>query len=855
MILSGGNLVTKSSETVLWSGDTSQLDGRFFDLLGRWSSYSQMYRKQLWVKAAVSKIAGAVGRLPLKTYRRGSGGREDARDTPYGQLLALPSKSIDPVTFWKWVESTKDIYGETFLGKRRDAGGRPFELIRLHPVYVRYDAETDVWSYDSGKVRIKDLPRRDFVHFRHFNPDGERGMSPLEPLRATLENEEGARRANSAMWRNGGRPSVMLEHPKLLNDGAAERLILQWADIHGGVDNWAKAAILEEGMKATVLPLNVEELQYIEARKLNREEVCAGYDIPPPALQILDRATFCLPADALVMTDRGSIPIVDVTACDRVWSLVDGALRTRRVVWSGQTGFKPLLTIKTQNRTLHCTDNHPVLVRRAVRTNETPYPNRRRQELHWVSAGQLVVGDIVVTANELPDYGTDECPTRSVSEGFAEFCGLLMGDGNVMAGHTGIAISRASAALYMDHYRQVMREEFRQRNGAIVLQEAERATRFSSVSAARELAALGLAGTAHTKRVPGWVFELTPKLRAAFLRGFLDADGSVDKKGRISFSSCNPTMLRQVRELCIGLGVPVTNLTHRVGTTVMPNGRRTPVDQWAFTCSDPGRNRTIGSHDPRYVERLAAGKPFNPKYYTYETRIGYVLDPPVGCGYAKVVDIASSDEPVSVYDLEVDGAHNFIAEGVVVHNSNITENLRSLYRDTMAPKLGELESTLDMELRDGSMGDGPPDFGDDIYGEFLMDEVLRGAFEARATAYQQSDFMTIAEKRQKENLPFIPGTDRIFLNSASLPLGPDGQLEQPAAAEPPPQLALLPGPPPKSLTADETRTVMGRLSRIKSLDDVDVETLTAGLNGHTDFVLDALARSDTVDAFKALLKE
>lgn len=478
MILSGGSLVLKQTDTLRWRGNTTQLDGRAIELLGGWQSYSQLFRKQPWVKAPVSKIAVSTARLPLKVYRRGEDTRTDARNTPYGELIRKPSPTVDSFTFWEWVTSVQEIYGESFLGKVRDKGGRPKFLVRLHPVFMRYDDDKATWSYDDGKKRIESIPRRDFIHFRHFNPDSERGMAPLEPLRSTLENEEGARRANSALWRNGGRPSVTLSHPKVLGEKSAERLALQWNEIHGGVDNWAKALILEEGMTAAVMPLNVEELQYIEARKLNREECCAVFDIPPPVLHILDHATY----------------------------------------------------------------------------------------------------------------------------------------------------------------------------------------------------------------------------------------------------------------------------------------------------------------------------------------------------------------------------------------SNITEQNRALYRDTMAPRLGRLESILDLELRDGSMGVSEPDFGEEFYAEFLMDEVLRGAFEARATAYQQSDFMTIAEKRQKENLPFIPGTDRIFLNSASLPLGADGQLEQPTPTEPPPQLALPPGPPEKVLTANETHTLMGRLSRIKTLDDIDATVLTAGLNGHTDLILDALAKCATVDEFKACLK-
>ena len=57
-----------------------------------------------------------------------------------------------------------------------------------------------------------------------------------------------------------------------------------------------------------------------------------------------------------------------------------------------------------------------------------------------------------------------------------------------------------------------------------------------------------------------------------------------------------------------------------------------------------------------------------------------------------------------------------------------------------------------------------------MYAEFLMDEVLRGDFETRQDALAKASHMTIAEKRKVENLPFIEGTDRIFLNTATLPL-------------------------------------------------------------------------------------
>jgi phage portal protein BeeE len=75
---------------------------------------------------------------------------------------------------------------------------------------------------------------------------------------------------------------VLLQHPNLLNDDAVRRLKAQWDNLHSGVDNWAKTAILEEGMTATQMQLGAEEMQYIQSRQLNREECCAAYDVPPP---------------------------------------------------------------------------------------------------------------------------------------------------------------------------------------------------------------------------------------------------------------------------------------------------------------------------------------------------------------------------------------------------------------------------------------------------------------------------------------------------------------------------------------------------------------------------------------------
>jgi hypothetical protein len=123
-----------------------------------------------------------------------------------------------------------------------------------------------------------------------------------------------------------------------------------------------------------------------------------------------------------------------------------------------------------------------------------------------------------------------------------------------------------------------------------------------------------------------------------------------------------------------------------------------------------------------------------------------------------------------------------------------------------------------------------------------MDEVLRGDFEQRAEAYQKADYMTIAEKRDKENLPPIPGTDRIFLNSASLPLGEDGQLEQP---QPQPSAA-------------DMRSIAARTGRAATVGDINVDHVLRGLSAAgTAVFADAVASLSPdapIDALRTILR-
>ena len=291
MFVSNGSLVTTKTPLSLTS-NTSWWPS-IPPMSGGWptATYGGMYRCQLWINTVVSKRAKATARLPLPVYERDELNRPRRDDHPMSKLLSAPNPGMSGFFFWLWTSSTFDLYGEAFWLKRRK-GGRLTGLYPLHPSAMS-ESKDGGWDFDNGKMKMAGIPKVDIVHFKDFNPDSlSRGMSRIEPLRATLENEWSARTATSSFWQRGARPGTYLTHPRNLSQAAQVRLKAQFDDIAAGSVHTGTTIVLEEGMEPKAMMLTAEEAQYIETRKLNREEVCAAYDIPPPVVHILDHATF-----------------------------------------------------------------------------------------------------------------------------------------------------------------------------------------------------------------------------------------------------------------------------------------------------------------------------------------------------------------------------------------------------------------------------------------------------------------------------------------------------------------------------------------------------------------------------------
>lgn len=274
--------------------------------LAKWlhqgAAYGEIYRRQVWANICVNKLVGLATPLPRKVYRRAPKGRVAAPESPLGRLMASPSSVMDANKFWGWFWLMYHTHGRAVARKVRDAGGRPVEFEAIHPTRFRYGPPKGDPYGRAGYWFVADLQtmeevrvdRREYIVLDRMDPDNALvGMSPFEPLRQTLQNDYLARCASDSLWKNGGKPGFVLTHPSRFNNPrTSEALATQFQAKHGGVENWGKPLVLQEGMQALPLEVKGKELQYIETRELGMTETIAEFDIPPHAVGDLRHATF-----------------------------------------------------------------------------------------------------------------------------------------------------------------------------------------------------------------------------------------------------------------------------------------------------------------------------------------------------------------------------------------------------------------------------------------------------------------------------------------------------------------------------------------------------------------------------------
>lgn len=268
----------------------------------RYLTYAEIWRTQPAVRTVTGFIARNIAQLGLDVFTKGGPAGQDRRkavDHPLTTLLnnPLPGSKWNRYRLMSWTVNELCVYDTAYWIK-----GRVNDQPSLMPIPRRFIDPIGpnplfVEKYRiTGSQGIRELDADQVVHFHGYNPQDLRfGVSPIETLRQVLAEEHAAAQYREQMWRNGGRVGGVIERPDKAprwGEEARNRFITEWRSLYGeGGSDAGGTAVLEEGMTYKPTGITPRDAQYVESRKLTREEVAIAYYLNPMMLGISEGTT------------------------------------------------------------------------------------------------------------------------------------------------------------------------------------------------------------------------------------------------------------------------------------------------------------------------------------------------------------------------------------------------------------------------------------------------------------------------------------------------------------------------------------------------------------------------------------
>lgn len=290
-----------------WSLKSIQMDSRFIEAITdknpKWTNWTaenavrEGYKQSLWVYAAINKKAKAAASVPWYVYRKNrSGEYEQIKDHPLQILIDKPNPFMSRNNMIEKLIMQLDLAGNS-LFSMAIVGGVPVELWNIGPdgIKPKPDPREFIkeyeWRLKTGPVY--NIPANEIVHLMYIDPSQPYwGIAPLQVAARTVDTDTEAVIWNKIALQNRAVTDGVFTVNQPLTTPQYNDLRAQVTQQHQGARNARAPWVLGAGATWQQMSLSPTEMDFIESRKMTREEIAAIFQVPPPLLGILDKANY-----------------------------------------------------------------------------------------------------------------------------------------------------------------------------------------------------------------------------------------------------------------------------------------------------------------------------------------------------------------------------------------------------------------------------------------------------------------------------------------------------------------------------------------------------------------------------------
>ncbi|MFH1209507.1 MAG: hypothetical protein V1663_01840 [archaeon] len=389
----------------------------------------------------------------------------------------------------------------------------------------------------------------------------------------------------------------------------------------------------------------------------------------------------CLTLDSLILTEKGLKLITEIKKGEMVYAFdqknYDLVLKKCDGVFDN--GKKRVYSLSTLHHDIKATGNHPFLVLKHNGRSNT-------NEFIWKRLENIKMGDDLVVQKDLKegkkyvfepiniskkgDYKVNKInkvkiPKKS-NEDLMKLLGLWVGDGWTRTEKAEVAFAIPEKDKARKVLINLIKKVFK-----IKPVESKNEVYIRSINVVKFIDSLGLGKGSKNKTIPSWIFTLTKKEKEEFLEGLMLSDGyKMGESWRYPSSSYD--LVKRLRLLLQTMNYRVGklhNIKIKKGKVVVYRKLLKDTQYWYMCFSKLGIwNTKKYKNQYKYKNFLIENKYFSIEKVRNIKQLGV--------------------EPT--LDLRVEGEHNFIANGIIVHNTGVQRSSATSFgADTTTETVGK----------------------------------------------------------------------------------------------------------------------------------------------------------------------
>ncbi|MEA1079519.1 phage portal protein [Marinobacter qingdaonensis] len=251
-----------------------------------------------WVYVAVSKIAAAVASAPLVVFNKDG---QVEWNHPITKLLDKPHPELSRIELTKLLVAWLQLGGAGYFQKVKSSRGITKELWPVSPdriAPVGSKSHSGLISgyeiYEAGQRKTSsDYTTDTVIRVCMQDPaDPLRGLSPLRAAAKAVDLDVEQANWNKSLMQNRGNPDIAISVKGQLDDTQKKSILKSILSKFRGSKNAGMPLVFGQEASITKLGLNQQEMDFLNSRRWNRDEILGIFGVPPQLAGAQESSTY-----------------------------------------------------------------------------------------------------------------------------------------------------------------------------------------------------------------------------------------------------------------------------------------------------------------------------------------------------------------------------------------------------------------------------------------------------------------------------------------------------------------------------------------------------------------------------------